>query len=209
MINENDTITLTGVRVTYPHLMKPQEPRPGSKGVAKFNLSFILQANDPQVKEIDDYVNRIMEAKWPGSSTTLKPTLAKNARFWGKGAEAVDPKTMAIRPGYDDPGCWYYGAKNPARPAICNPATGQPYPPENEMVMQQAIAKIYGGCYATVKIDPYAYAPPGGAPGLFCTLVELMFERDGERLGGGAKAATGFAPIAGAPPPVAGGGSFM
>ncbi len=200
MITQNDTLIIQNARLTFAHLIKPQEPRAGSKGVAKYNVSFVLQANDPQIAEIDNYVNKIMEEKWPGSSTTLKPNLAKNQRFYGKGSEVINTKTMQVRDGFDAPGCMYYGGKNPERPAICDPATGAPIDPTNEMMIQQAATRLYRGCYATVEIDPYAFKSED-ATGVFCSLVAVMFQAEGERLGGGGgKAASGFAPVEGAPP---------
>jgi hypothetical protein len=156
------TLLIKNARLSFPNLFKPaafdsnQDPR--------FGATFILPADDPQVKEIEAAVKAAVKDKWNGKTPPGLKTFLR------------DGSEKSHLGGFG-PGTVFFNANSPQdkRPGVYD-RQGRP--------VLESDGKIYAGCYVNVRIEVWAQDNQYGKR-INASLSGVQFYRDGEAFGGG------------------------
>lgn len=196
-LRPNEVVT-GEVRLSYCALFTPKAPLSG--GDPKFSTTILIPKTDTATMQriqaaIEAATVEGVSKKWNGVRPPMIPTPIHD----GDGARPSDGMPY----GDECRGHWVFTASAGAdRPPQVVDAQLNP-------VINQAL--IYSGVYANVYVSFYAYNA-GGKKGIGCGLNAVQKTRDGEALGGSAKAADevftaaplqapNVAPFMGAPAP--------
>ena len=180
---ENSNVTLTNIRASYVHIMKPYSPDPG-KQPEKYSMTILLPKTDVAGKAAID--NAIEAAKrngvadkWNGVAPAMCPIPIYDGDGVKTNGEAFGPECK---------GHWVFTASSSAdRPIEVVDANC------NKII---APTQVYSGMIANVNVIffPYSYS---GKKGIGCGLGPVQKVADGEPLGGGAPSASSvFKPVA-------------
>jgi hypothetical protein len=167
-------IRLNNVRVAFPKFGAP-ESFPGGQDPTKYwSASFILPKDHPQIKQLQDLMLSLAIGKW---GPKKGPQVLAAAKAIGK-VFLRDGDAKAQHDGFEGNMFVSARAKENDQPdyrdgmrAVLTPA--------------QAAKMIYGGCYANVIIECYAYTK--GNNGLGAELKGIQFAGKGDAFGGGGK----------------------
>ena len=176
---EKATEVVTGeVRMSFVHVFKPYAYTQGSE--EKYSVTILLPKTDVDTKaRIDaaiEAAKQMGKEKWNG----VIPPVCPDPVHDGDGVKPSDGLPF----GQECKGCWVFTASSKAD-----------YPPEvvdakgNPIISQ---SEMYSGVYGRASINFYAYNANGNK-GIACGLNNLQKIRDGEPLGGKAKAEDDFA----------------
>lgn len=170
-------VNVNNVRGAFLSLFQPQAIEGGEP---KYNGKFILAPDHPQVKQLDDAMLAVAEAKWPGKGKAIFDKLTKTGK----------PKNIEVAFVHDDyvnasgetfdgfEGMFYLSASNKVRPLVIDrdrtPLTAQDGRP-------------YSGCYMNVQIELWAQDNKYGKA-IRAELKGVQFVRDGDAFSGGAPA---------------------
>jgi len=174
-------VPIQGARLSYPHLFQARSIQAGDE--PKFSAAFLIPKNNPAIPAIQAAIEVEKGTKWGAS---VPPSV---------GSTLYDGDT---NPKYNtDPNNHGHYVLNTSSKADRKPK-----------VVDQNVAniidtsRIYAGCYVNAEVDFYPY-DMGVSKGIACGLLAVQLVAEGERLDGHPEAGTSFAPIAGAPPPLA------
>lgn len=145
-------------------------------------------------------VNGLFAKAHPAYAILEKAAVEVADEEWGAKAPEVlktaktkdDGKNYVIKDGskkeYDGyADMFYVGPNSKTRPTVVN-RDGTP--------LTAADGVIYGGCYADIIVEVYAYSHPVGGKGITSELKAIRFRKDGDAFGGGAPVtADQFSPV--------------
>ncbi len=182
------SVTLTNVRLSYVHLMKPhamdaqQEP--------KFSCTILLPKTDVQGKaRIDAAIEAAKQAGLTKKFNGQMPPQLPIPVYDGDGYTA-----SGNRFGPECAGCWVFSASSAAdRPVEIV---------DRNMNKILDPTEVYSGMYANINVNFFAYAAPG-RKGIGCGLGPVQKVADGEPLGGSAPSASDCFTALGAAPQAA------
>jgi len=175
-------LKFTRARISYPHLVEPRAVKAGD--TPKYQSALIVQKTDPNL---------------PSLAAISQQELTN---MYGN---AIPPNAKAL-PMYDgDTSPGYAGSPEYAGCMILNTGSYDPVPVANSSGIICSPGDIYSGCYCDVHVSIYAYGnkPGSMSKGVTFGLDGIQFREDGERLDNRPSASEMFAPIDGAPAPVA------
>lgn len=154
---EQGTIQIKDVRLSYPHLFKPwaQNADQDKKYSARFLLP--VETHAAEIKAIQQYLVKMQAEKF-------KARIPLDKLFLRDGNATGKP---------EDEGCWYIAASDSIRPQV----VGRKREPLNE---EDDI--VYAGCFVNALIRPWAQDNKYGKR-INANLVAVQFVRDGERFG--------------------------
>ena len=154
---EQGTIQIKDVRLSYPHLFKPWAQNDDQD--KKYSARFLLPTatHGAEIKAIQQYLTKMMAEKF-------KARIPLDKLFMRDGNATGKP---------EDEGCWYISASDSIRPQVVGKRR-EPLTEEDDVV--------YGGCYVNVLIRPWAQDNKFGKR-INANLVAVQFVRDGERFG--------------------------
>lgn len=166
-------ITIKNVRLAgYPALFEAQDYQ--GDGNFKFKGTFIIDPEDPQIKEINLRVDEVAKEKWKEKSAAI----LKSAKAGGKGLlQDGDVKDAEKYPGFA--GNLYINATNDVRPTVLD---------RNKSPLAAADGKPYGGCYVDVSLELWAQDNAYGKR-INAKLRGVRFVKDGEAFGPGVQVA--------------------
>ena len=169
-------------RVSYPHLVEPRAVKAGD--TPKYGAALIVSKADPNLPNLAAIAQQELTNMY---GNAIPPTA----------------KSLPMYDGDTSPG--YAGKPEYAGCMILNTGSYDPVPVANIMGIPGSPEVIYSGCYADAHISIYAYGnkPGSMSKGTTFGLDGIQFRQDGDRLDNRPSPADMFAPIEGAPPPVA------
>lgn len=170
MIKDNKII-LTNVRLSFPHLFKPQAFKGAAPETAKYRATLLFSKEHVKLKnEIDKFIQDILsEAKLKVPSDKI---------FISDG----DEKDAESYPGYKDH--WVVRCSNPKSQP---PRTLNKY---KEKVTEEDNL-FYSGCYVDAVINPWLQKNTFGKA-VNCNILGIRFRDHGEPLSGGGGDVTGM-----------------
>lgn len=189
-------VILKRVRLSFPNLWKPGDPKTNDKGeviAGKFGGHGIFLRDSEPGKAALAAFNEVSKQKWGTNWQNVVKALSKDKKCIRIGDLMLD-RSGAIRNGYA--GHLYLVANNKAKPAIAAHKfyNGKPvligedglgY--QNGSVIDPGfeIIKPYGGCYVNMKVDIYAMDKTGQGKSINASLLAVQFVDHGEAFGGG------------------------
>ena len=173
-------------RISYVHIKEPASFEDGPK---KYDCTFLIPKDHPDVRKIKDAINALYlankESKFGGMPL-------KSPKLWNPlrdGAEWLDEHPEALE--YED--CYFLKASSTSQPRV--------FDVDKQDILD--LDEVYSGCYCRAVIAGYAFNNKSKGFGFF--LNSLMKMDDGERIGGftataddygdGPKSKTGKHPI--------------
>lgn len=165
----NNSVTLTNVRLSYVHLLRPYaanlaNPQP------KFSCTILLPKSDVEGKaQLDDAIEAAKQAglrtKFSGSIPAGLKSPIHDGDGLTEGGEKYGPECA---------GCWVITASSPAdRPVEVV---------DRNMNQILDVSKVYSGIYANINVRMFAYSNEERS-GIGCALGPVQKVNDGEPLG--------------------------
>lgn len=183
----NTSVTLTNVRLSYVHLMKPYSNDPSQE--AKYSCTILLPKTDLQGKAaIDAAIEAAKQAGLQKKFGGVLPPKLPVPVYDGDGFTASGNKF-----GPECAGCWVFTASSAADKPV--------EIVDRNMNRILDATQVYSGMYANINVNFFAYAAPG-RKGIGCGLGPVQKVRDGEALGGSAPAASSCFSVMGDEQPV-------
>jgi Protein of unknown function (DUF2815) len=164
---------LDNVRCDWPNLFKGEQ----FQGTGKFRcgVQLLVPTGHPQYKAIETAITESANTKWKDKAAqTLKVARAKdNVCFRDGDLKAKAPEGYA--------GSWILSAncKGGDTEAECDKPTV--YDAARNKVTEASKSPIYRGCYVNALVEFYADSRFGD--GVFCKLVGIQFQKDGDAFG--------------------------
>lgn len=182
------SVTLTNVRLSYVHLMKPHAM--DAQQAPKFSCTILLPKSDVQGKaRIDAAIEAAKQAGLMKKFGGQMPPQLPIPVYDGDGYKASGDKF-----GPECAGCWVFSASSAAdRPVEIV---------DRNMNKILDPTEVYSGMYANINVNFFAYAAPG-RKGIGCGLGPVQKVADGEPLGGSAPSASDCFTALGAAPQAA------
>lgn len=182
------SVTLTNVRLSYVHLMKPYSNDPQQP--AKYSCTILLPKSDVQGKaRVDAAIEAAKQAGLAKKFGGKMPPQLPIPVYDGDGYSATGNKF-----GPECAGCWVFAASSAAdRPVEIV---------DRNMNRILDATQVYSGMYANINVNFFAYAAPG-RKGIGCGLGPVQKVADGEPLGGSAPTASDCFTALGAEPAAA------
>lgn len=182
------SVTLTNVRLSYVHLMKPYSNDPQQS--AKYSCTILLPKSDVQGKaRVDAAIEAAKQAGLAKKFGGKMPPQLPIPVYDGDGYSATGNKF-----GPECAGCWVFTASSAAdRPVEIV---------DRNMNRILDATQVYSGMYANINVNFFAYAAPG-RKGIGCGLGPVQKVADGEPLGGSAPSASDCFTALGAAPQAA------
>lgn len=178
-----NVVFLTNVRLSFPHIAKPQEAKEANKK-AKYNAEFIIAPDNLGWARFFEIVNRLATDKWKHQAQQVMQMIQndRKKRCFGWGQEKVNQTTLKLYDGYE--GMYFIGANRDQMPDIID-HLGQRVDPTNSMACQTMAARMYGGCYVNACIRPWLQENEHGR-GIRADFLSVQFHADGTPFGEGA-----------------------
>lgn len=187
--NTDPQRVVTGtVRLSYVHLLKPRQPRPGSTEEPKFSVTLLIPKSDvATMQRINAAIQAAIQdgvgSKWNG----VRPPQPALPLYDGDGVRQNGEPFSAECKGH-----YVMTASSRQQPEIVNA--------NMEFIINPT--EIYSGMYARVSIRFFAYNS-NGKKGIGCGLGNVQKVGDGAPLAGGASAADDFGGMPAPAQPVA------
>lgn len=196
----SEIIYLSGVRLSFPHIVEPQKTVNEQTGQTRisYNGDFIMPQDHPGFAQFMQHYGAMAVDKWKEHAQTVMQMIQsdRKTRCYGRGEERVNKKTFQPYDGYA--GMVFLSAGRDTPPQMIQP-DGTAVDPSNTMAYQQLARKMYGGCRVNVAIKPWLQENKHGR-GIRCDLVAIQFAGDDKPFGEGNVDASGmFGAVAGAP----------
>lgn len=188
-------VRFNNVRISFPHLASPRPSRQMSDGKmskSKFEASLLVLPTAPEIQVFNARIAKLLQEMykehWQGALQKFMGD--RKTRCFGQGEECVDSTTFQVLKGYA--GMLYINAKSDRQPDL--------YGADGNRLMDATA--IYGGCRVNAYIQPWLQKSEGG--GIRAELIAVQFAGDDEPFGAAPIDTSGlFAPVPGAPAPVA------
>ena len=176
---QNDAMkALTGeVRLSFVNVVTPRAPKQG--GEAKYSLTMLIPKSDTTTKA--DIDQSMQAAAQEATAKTWNGVRPPNLRVPIYDGDGVRPSGEPF--GEECRGHWVMTASSKMKPQVVG---------MDNINVELAPEDIYSGMYARVTMRFFGYSNSGNK-GIGCGLGNVMKTRDGERLSGGASAASDFA----------------
>lgn len=167
-------LKLRNVRLSFPDLFEAKQYQ--GQGPFNYSATFLVEPGSENDKLIKAEITRVVKAAWPKTAEKDLPALMANpmkTAYVSGDLKSYDGYAgmMALT-----------GKRNQdsGRPVVVN-RRGQPVQPGDE-------GAPYGGCYVNAAVEIWAQDNNYGK-GIRCTLVGVMFAKDGDSFGGAKPAA--------------------
>lgn len=160
-------IRLNNVRLAFPALFTATTVQ--GQGDPAFSASFLLTPDHPQLKEIQQAIDKAGQDKWGAKWPQIKKTLESTDKTALHNGDA-----KAEYDGYE--GNFYISARNKTRPTI--------FDRDGKTPLVQADGRPYAGCYVNAAIELWCQDNNYGKR-INASLRGVQFLRDGEAFAGG------------------------
>lgn len=152
-------------RISYVHIKEPASFEDGPK---KYDCTFLIPRDHPDVRKIKDAINALYLAN---KESLFKGVPIKSPKMWmplRDGDEWLDEHPEAVE--YE--GCYFLKASSPSQPRV--------FDVDKQDILD--LDEVYSGCYCRAVIAGFAFNNKSKGFGFF--LNSLMKMGDGERIGG-------------------------
>lgn len=187
----SDIIYLSNVRLSFPHLIEPQENINAVTGVKRvsYNCVFLMPQDHVGFNQFMKRYAELAELTWKEHASTVMSMINQDrkSRCYARGEEHVNKKTFLPYDGYAGNMTITAGRDTP--PQIIQ-SDGAPIDPTNTMAYQQLTRKMYAGCRVNAAIKPWMQKNQHGN-GVRCDLVAIQFAGDDAAFGKGETDASG------------------
>lgn len=165
-------IKLQNVRLSFPGLFRAEAFKPGDD--PKFKATFLVPADSPQHKMVEDAILAAVTAKWGAKDAAKIVASIRN-----------NPNKFCYQDGntksYDGyEGMFALSAKNGVRPLVLD---------RDKSPLTEEDGRPYAGCYVNASLELFVYDNSG--KGVSCSLGGVQFNRDGDSFAGGKAADEG------------------
>ena len=162
-------ITLKNVRLAFASIWEAKQVN--GEGKPAFSASFLLSADDPQVDEINDMIDKCAAEKWGAKAKTVLAAL--------RGKDAVAIHNGDLKAQYEGfEGNYFVSARSYQKVLVVD---------RNRVQLEQSSGKPYAGCYVDANVELWAQDNQWGKR-INATLRWVQFRRDGDAFAGGAPA---------------------
>ena len=169
----NGEVVLRNVRLAFPDLftpVKPKDQQNNPKVKEKYQATFLVAKDDPQLKEIEAAIMRVSKAEWGKDAEAMIASLRPvKQQFFMQDGDGMNKKHLDGFAGH-----MAVAAKNPNKMPTLD-RHGRP--------VTEADNVLYRGCYVNAKIEIYAQNDDN--KGIRASLLGVVFNRDGAMFGGG------------------------
>lgn len=159
-------IRIQNVRLAFPNLFEATTV--AGEGKPAFSASFMIDPNDPQVKDINAAIEQVAKDKWGAKAEAQ----LKAMRAADKTA-LHDGNLKAQYAGFEN--MLYISARNAVRPTTLN---------RDKSPVTEADGVIYAGCYVNAVLELWAQDNNYGKR-INASLSGVQFNRDGDAFAGG------------------------
>ena len=160
--------TARNVRLSFPKIWKAEAFANDPTSKPAFSTSFILQADDPQVGELNALIEELAREDWKEKAPAILAQLRAKDDIC-----LHDGNLKSQYEGYA--GNWYVTARSAGKPLIID---------RDRTELTEQDGRPYGGCYATVSIDVYVQDNKFGKR-VNASLRGVQFVQDGDAFSGG------------------------
>lgn len=181
-------VTLKNVRLSYPHLWKPQKDMKGDDGKiqkGKFGASLIIDPDTVDGKRnlrlLKEAKEAVMEAQWGSKKPSLPASKLPTRKYEPPADEEGNVDEAAVDPAYV--GKYYVSARNPDRPQIVDNIK-DPENPKKWRRIPEGDNRVYGGCYVNAIVRLWAQDNEYGKR-VNAALELVQFYKHGESFGSG------------------------
>jgi hypothetical protein len=182
----SDVIYFSNVRLSFPHLVTPQEQVNELTGVKRisYNGELIMPQDHAGFTQFMAKYGQLALTAWKENAPAVMQMILQDrkSRCFGRGEEKVNKKTFKPYDGY--PGMVYVTIGRDSPPQMIQ-ENGQAIDPNNSMAYQQLARKMYGGCRVNAAVKPWIQQNKHGN-GIRCDLIALQFAGDDTAFGEGA-----------------------
>lgn len=162
-------IKLNNVRLAFPVLFEAKTVN--GEGKPAFSASFLIDPADPQVKDLNQAVEKVAKEKWG----TKADAILKQMRAQDK----VCLHDGDLKSNYDGfPGNLYVSARSITRPLVID---------KDKTPLTEADGKPYAGCYVNASVELWPQDNNYGKR-VNASLRGVQFFRDGDAFAGGGAA---------------------
>jgi hypothetical protein len=164
-------IKLRDVRLAFCQNLFKAGSMAGSNDL-KFQSTFIIAGDDPQVKVVEKAITDVATEKWQGKAGVILKSLRAENKVCLKNGDA-----KAQYEGFE--GNFFMSTSSKQAPKVLD---------RDRSVLTEADGKPYAGCYVTALLDIWAQDNDFGKR-INVTLKGVQFVRDGDAFVGSAPAA--------------------
>lgn len=167
-------VTLSNVRLSFPHLFVPQASTTG-EGEPKYNATFIIDPASSNAKVLKAAVEAVAKEKWGAKADSTLAALRKGNKVCYR-EEPKANQSGDVYAGFED--MHWISASDKVRPTVID---------RDKSPLTAAKGKPYGGCYVNVILDIW---PQDNAYGkrINASLKGVQFMKDGDAFSGGGAA---------------------
>lgn len=161
--------TLKNVRLAFPSLFEMKQVN--GEGKPAYSATFLMSADDPQVDEINEMIDKLGAEKWGAKAKTILGLI--------RGKDAVclhNGDTKAQYEGFE--GNYFLSARSYTQIIVVD---------RDKTPLSANSGKPYAGCYVDASIELWAQDNQWGKR-VNATLRWVQFRRDGDAFAGGAPA---------------------
>lgn len=167
-------ITIRNARLAFPALFEAKTVN--GEGTPAYSATLLIPADDPQLKAINDAIDKAAAEKWGAKSGAQVAALRK--------ADKVclhDGELKSAYAGFE--GHMYISARNTVRPTVID---------ANKAPLVASDGRPYAGCYVNAIVDLWPQDNSYGKR-INATLMGVQFAKHGEGfVGGGSASADDF-----------------
>lgn len=182
-------IRLSDVRATFPVLTDPKAIGDGERA---WGIRFPINPNGAHVAAIEKAMLDTAIAKWKDNGAEVLEGLKEDRKVCFE-RRPYKNKEGKVYAGFE--GMFNLGSRTPEskpRPTVFDQFNKKIGDPDRDLTPQEKNrieSLIYSGCYVHAKVEFWAQDNPQYGRRVNCSLLGVMFSRDGESFGGGARPA--------------------
>lgn len=180
-------IMLKDVRVAFPALAEPQAIGDGEPA---YGARVIVDPNSGHVAAIEQAMLDAAKLKWKDEAPGILEMLKEEKKVCFERSPYRNKKTGKVYGGFE--GMFNLGVRNAKnRPSVFDAFNNQIGDPARDLTpdeKRKIESLIYSGCHVHAKVEFWAQDNTYGRR-VNCSLLGVMFARDGESFGGGARPA--------------------
>lgn len=187
----NEVIYLSNVRLSFPHLVEPQERRNLETGevIGRFyNCDLIMSKDHKGFAEFHQRFAELAQGEWKELASAKMQQIDRDStkRCYGDGNTRLNSKTMQVYSGYE--GNVYITASSANAPDVYDDQANKTRLEDNAMQYKALAGRMYAGCRVNVAVKPWLQKKLNG--GIRCDLLSIQFAGDDEPFGEGANVDT-------------------
>jgi hypothetical protein len=174
-----EKLMLSSVRCSFLTLGEPEQFQ--GKGKFRWSATFLVPADSPLKKMVDDAIVKVAKEKWPNKYAALLKGILTDP----KGCCWMDGERKAYE-GYE--GHFALSAhryQDSGRPLVIDHDKSPIYQKDNTLY-QGKEGRIYSGCFVNGQIEIWAQDNNNGK-GIRATLLGVQYVKRGDAFGGGSR----------------------